>query len=449
MTSKKYLYWITFVAINGGFLFGLNIAGISGANAMIKSEFGLTDSALGTVAALLTIGALVGALFSGRFADLYGRKKVMVASAVLYTLSALVCAFTTNIFFLDAGRVLSGIAVGITSVIAPMYISEISPAKSRGTMVSLNQFAITIGILLAYVFDYFLIGLGNDSWRYMLGIPAVFGLIFLILLFMSFPESPRWLLAKGKKDNALLVLLKVGGETSVKEDLPAIEFSLNQEKDKERVSLTELFKGKTGRVVLIATVLAAAQQITGVNAVLIYAPDIFQAAGSMKEGAMFQSVILGLINFLMTIVALWLIDSQGRKTLLLWGAAGMAVSLGYLTYEFSKPSQNAFSVLIALLTYVSFFAASLAPVMWVVISEIYPSRIRGVAMSFSTAICWLCCFLTIQFAPVIRAELGTTWMFAVFTGFCVLTFLFVIKWIPETKGKSLEQIESEFISSGV
>jgi len=443
MKQNKYLYWITFVAINGGLMFGLNMAGISGANEMIRGEFNLSDSGLGFVAALLTIGCLLGALFTGSLADKYGRKKVMLATAVLYILSAIGCALAPNVLLLNLSRFISGLAVGATSVVAPMYISEISPSHKRGALVSFNQFAITIGILLAYVFDYFLIGLGEDSWRYMLAVPAVFGVIYLILLLTSFPESPRWLLAQGKKEESVDILAKIGGEEFIKEELPAMEASLSGEKQKEKVSISELFRGKTGKVVLIGTILAAFQQITGVNAVLIYAPDIFQAAGSLKESSMFQSMLVGLINFLMTIVALRLVDTKGRKTLLLWGASGMVVALAYLTYAFMQPVQNGLAVLIALLVYISFFAASFAPVMWVIISEIYPNRIKGLAMSFSTAFCWLCTFLTVQFAPVIHGLLGMEWFFAIFCFFSILAFIFVKFRIPETKGKSLEQLEKE------
>lgn len=443
MKNNKYLYWITFVAINGGLLFGLNMAGIAGANDMIKSEFSLTESGLGTVAALLTAGCLIGALFTGSFAEKYGRKKVMITSALLYIISALGCALSPSALLLTIFRVSSGLAVGATSVVAPMYISEIAPAKQRGALVSLNQFAITIGILLAYLFDYLLLGLGENSWRYMLSVPAVFGVLYLVYLLTSFTESPRWLLSKGRKDETIEALRKIGGEKLVEEDLPKMEQSLDAEKGKEKVSIGELFRGKTGKVVLIGSLIAAFQQLTGVNAVIMFAPDIFQAAGSMKEDSLFQSMIVGFINFLMTIVALKLVDTKGRKTLLLWGAVGMIVSLSYLTFAFSSATPNSIGILIALLAYISFFAASFAPVMWVIISEIYPNRIKSLAMSFSTAITWLCAFLTIQFAPIISNSLGVNYLFAIFGVFCIIAFVFVKIWIPETKGKSLEQIEKE------
>lgn len=441
--NNKFLYWTTFVAINGGLLFGLNMAGISGAVDMIKGQFSLTDSGLGTVAALLTFGCLVGALFTGSFTEKFGRKRVMITTAVLYIISALGCALAESATMLIVFRVLSGLAVGATSVVAPMYISEISPAKNRGRLVSFNQFAITIGIVLAYIFDYLLIGFGDNAWRYMLIVPAVFGVLYLIFLLTKFPESPRWLLAHGQQDEAIKVLNSIGGKQLVDKELPEMERMLLAEQKKEKMSIMELFKGKTGKIVLIGTLIAALQQITGINAVIMFAPDIFHAAGSAKSDSMMQAMIVGMVNFLMTIVALWLVDKKGRKTLLLWGAVGMIVSLAYLTLEFSRPVQNGAGVLIALLVYISFFAASFAPVMWVIISEIYPNRIKGVAMSFSTAVSWLCTFLTVYFAPIIHGAFGLQYLFGIFCLFSIVAFIFVRFWIPETKGKSLEQIEKE------
>lgn len=443
MQNNKYLYWITFVAINGGLLFGLNMAGISGAVEMIKGEFSLTDSGLGTVAALLTIGCLVGALFTGNFTEKYGRKNVMIFTSILYIISAFGCALAESATMLTLMRVLSGFAVGATSVVAPMYISEIAPAHNRGRLVSFNQFAITIGIVLAYIFDYFLMDLGDNSWRYMLAVPGVFGVVFFILLVVKFPESPRWLLAHGKKEAAVKVLANIGGQKLVDAELPEMEKALHAEQKKEKMLVGELFKGKTGKIVLIGTLIAALQQITGINAVIMFSPEIFKAAGSAQTDSVMQAMVVGLVNFLMTIVALWLVDKKGRKTLLLWGAAGMIASLAYLTFEFARPVQNGVGVLVALLVYISFFAASFAPVMWVIISEIYPNRIKGMAMSFSTAVSWLCTFLTVYFAPVIQGSLGLHYLFGIFGVFSIIAFVFVKIWIPETKGKSLELIERE------
>lgn len=446
--NTRFLIWVTFVAVMGGLLFGLNMAGISGAVDGIKSDFSLTDSGLGTVAALLTIGCLIGALFTGNFTEKYGRKNVMIVTAVLYIISALGCAFASSSLILIAFRLLSGLAVGATSVVAPMYISEIAPAKKRGRLVSFNQFAITIGIVVAYIFDYLLVNVGENSWRFMLAVPALFGVFYLIFLLIDFPESPRWLLAHGQKEEAEKVLIKLGGSQLVDEELPEMESALAAEQKKEKMSVSELFRGKTGKIVLIGTLIAAFQQVTGINAVIMFAPDIFQAAGAAKVDSLMLAMIVGTVNFLATILALWLVDKSGRKTLLLWGAVGMAASLAYLTVEFAKVQQNGTGVLIAMLVYIAFFAASFAPVMWVIISEIYPNRIKGVAMSFSTAVSWLCTFLTVYFAPVIHGTLGLQYLFGIFGFFSVVAWIFVKIWIPETKGKALETIHAELLGKG-
>lgn len=408
---NKKINWITFVAVIGGFIFGLNMAGISGAVNSIRDVFNLTDGGLGLVVSALTIGCLVGSLLTGGFADRYGRRKVFLAVAVLFVVSAVGCALAPNQAVLTLFRVLAGIAVGADSVIGPMYISEMAPAEKRGKLVSFQQFAIVIGILLAYGIDYLLLDL-HEAWRWMLAVPAVFGVVFFVLALFFLPESGRW-----KGASAL-------SEVSA------------------RPSFASLFRGKTGRVVLVGTLLAAFQQITGINAVVNYAPIIFEQTGAGGGTALLQSCLVGFVNFLATIVALWLVDSKGRKALLLWGAAGMILSLGYLTCSFAM-GWAGMGVLIALLVYIAFFAASFAPVMWVVTSEIFPDRIRAQALSFSTCVSWVCTFLTVQFSPWILNALGGTVLFGIFGGFSLLAFLFVWRYIPETRGKTLEQIEQE------
>lgn len=438
---NKYIYWITFVAVNGGLLFGLNMAGISGAVNTIQDFFSLTDNGIGMVVSSLTIGCLLGALYTGTLADKFGRKKVFITVALLFIISSLGCAFAQSSPVLIIFRVIAGFGVGAVSVVGPMYISEIAPAQKRGMLVSYNQFAITTGILLAYAIDYFLLDI-SGSWRYMLAVPAIFSVLFLLLLFISFPESPRWLIANGKSGEAADVLKNIGGETFARQEREAIEESIRQENNKEEASFGEIFKGKIGKVVLLGTLLAAFQQITGINAVVNYAPVIFEQTGVGGSTALLQSVLVGLINFLCTIVALRLVDTKGRKVLLLWGAAGMIVSLAYLTASFTF-SWGGIGVLAALLVYIAFFAASFAPVMWVVTSEMYPNRIRGHALSFSTGVSWACTFLTVQFSPWVLNNYGGAALFGFFGIFSVLAFFFVWFCIPETKGKSLEQIEKE------
>lgn len=441
MKSNRYIYWITFVAINGGLLFGLNMASVAGAVNSIQDVFSLTDGGLGAVVSVLTIGCLIGALFTGHFADRFGRKKVLIFASLLFMISALGSALSGSSMALAIYRIIGGVAVGAVSVAGPMYISEVSPPEKRGTLVSFNQFAIVIGILIAYVAGYLFVGI-EDGWRYMLGVPALFSLFFIFFLISSFPETPRWLVANNKQHEALAVLTKVGGADFANDALEKIEESLKVDRTRDKAKFSEIFKGKTGRVVLLGTFLAAFQQITGINAVVNYAPVIFELTGVGGETALLQSVLVGVVNFLATIVALYLVDSKGRKTLLLWGAVGMTISLGYITYAFAFSGSN-IGILIALLSYIAFFAASFAPVMWVVTSEIFPNRVRGMALSFSTAVSWMFTFLTVQFSPIILNQFGGAALFGFFGLFSLLAFVFVKIWIPETKGKSLEQIEQE------
>lgn len=281
----------------------------------------------------------------------------------------------------------------------------------------------------------------------MLGVPAIFSLFFFFFLMSAFPETPRWLVANNKLDEALAVLTKVGGVDFAKTALGNIEESLKVDKSSEKARFSDIFKGKTGRVVLLGTTLAAFQQITGINAVVNYAPIIFELTGVAGDTALLQSMLVGLVNFLATIVALYLVDTRGRKTLLLWGAVGMTIALGYITYAFAFSGSN-IGILIALLGYIAFFAASFAPVMWVVTSEMFPNRVRGMALSFSTAVSWMFTFMTVQFSPYILNQFGGAVLFGFFGVFSLLAFVFVKIWIPETKGKSLELIERELGIAG-
>lgn len=404
--------WIIFIAVIGGFIFGLNMAGISGAVNSIRDVFDLSDGGLGLVVSSLTVGCLIGSLLTGGFADRYGRRPVFIAVALLFAVASVGCALAPNQTILTIFRLLAGLAVGADSVIGPMYISEMAPAERRGRMVSLQQFAIVIGILLAYLIDYFLLDVA-DAWRWMLAVPALFGVLFFVLAYLFLPESVRW------RSN----------------DAP-------QCGDGRRMPFSSIFRGKVGKVVLLGTLLAAFQQITGINAVVNYAPIIFEQTGVGGDTALLQSCLVGLVNVLATIVALWLVDTKGRKVLLLWGAAGMILSLGYLVCSFSF-GWPGWGVLAALLVYIAFFAASFAPVMWVVTSEIFPDRVRAHALSFSTCVSWICTFLAVQFSPWILNAFGGATLFAIFGAFSLLAFLFVWRCIPETKGRSLEQIEQE------
>lgn len=439
MSNNKYLYWIIFAAANGGLLFGLNIAGISGAVSSIQSFFDLNDTALGIVVSSLIIGCLFGAFSTGYFIEKYGRKKVLIFTSILFAISSIGSVFAQSYILLIIFRLIGGIGVGVVSVAAPIYISEISPPGKRGMLVSFHQFAIVIGILLAYIFNYFFIGVSN-GWRYMLGFPFIFSVLFMILILTSLPESPRWLIAKGMKEKAFGILKKVHGYELAKHVAKDIEESLSSKIRK--TSFKYIFKGKVKKIVLIGAVLAIFQQMVGINAVINYAPMIFEKTGVEGNIALLQSVFIGVINFLATIIALFFIDTKGRKTLLIWGALGMALTLAYVSYGFAFDANN-IGILIAILIYIAFFAASFAPILAVITSEIFSNHFRGIAMSFTSSISWISTFIVVQFSPYILNHFGGSVLFGIFAIFSFLALIFVKLWIPETKGKSLEEIEIE------
>ena len=439
MSNYKHLYWIIFVATNGGLLFGLNIAGISGAVNSIQDFFSLNDTALGIVVSSLIIGCLLGASTTGYFIEKYGRKKVLIFTSILFAISPLGCIFAESSISLIIFRLIGGIGVGIVSVLGPTYISEISPPEKRGKLVSLHQFAIVTGILLAYIFNYFFIDIAN-GWRYILGVPFIFSILFMVLILAYLPESPRWLIAKNKDFQAFEILKKVHGSPLAKNEIKEIKNSLSSKVKK--LSFKDIFKGKIGKIVLLGAVLAIFQQIVGINAVINYAPIIFEKTGVGGNLALLQSVFIGIVNFLATIIAFYFIDSKGRKPLLIWGAIGMTITLAYISYGFAFNTNN-IGILIGILAYIAFFAGSFAPVLAVYTSEMFPNHVRGLAMSISLTANWVFTFIVVQFSPYILNHFGGATLFGIFAFCSFLALIFVKIWIPETKGKSLEEIEKE------
>lgn len=407
--SKVILY--SLVAAFGALVIGLNLGGISGAIDIIETEFSLTALAKGLVASALMIGCLIGALTGGSLSDRFGRRPLMMASAALLAVSAAGCSMLSNgAAALVAFRFIGGLGVGVLSAVIPAYITEIAPEKMRGTLVSLYQLFVVIGILAAYTANYFLAG-SAGGWRYMLGFPLAFAFVDIVLL-LFLPESPVWLEQRNRTKRS-------------------------------DAKLSELFHGKIAMVVFLGCMLAFFQQITGINVVINYAPGILGKVGIAGSDPMLQTVFVGAANLLFTVIALWLCDKFGRKTLLVSGCAGLVLSLGYLTYAFSIDAPSNIGILVAILAYIAFFALSLSPLMFVVTSEMYPSHIRGTAMALSTGISWVCAFLVVQFYPWMESTLGANVTFGIFCALCLLAGLFIHFFIPETKGKKLEDIQKE------
>ena len=439
MSINKHLYLIIFVAASGGLLLGLNIAGISGAVSSIQTYFNLADNVLGFVVSSLILGCIIGSASSGYFIERIGRKKVFVFASILFAFSSISCVFSQTVISLIISRLIGGIAMGIVSVLGPLYISEISPPERRGMFVTFHTLAIVTGILLAYIFNFLLIGVAN-GWRYMLMVPFFFSILVMIFMGLYLPESPRWLIAKNRKKEAFDILKKAHGHKLAIKEMGEIESSFSSKI--KNVSFSYILKGTVGKLVLLGVFLAIFQQLVGINAIINYAPIIFEKTGVNENIALFQSIFIGIVNFLATFLCLRFIDSKGRKTLLIWGSLGMTLTLAYISYGFLFNLNN-ISILIAILAYIAFFAGTIAPMLGVITSEMFSNHFRGLAVSFTSTINWIFTFIVIQFSPYFLNQFGGAILFGIFTLCSFLSLIFVKIWIPETKGKSLEEIERE------
>jgi MFS transporter, SP family, arabinose:H+ symporter len=441
--SLIFVTLVSIVAALGGLLFGFDTAVVSGAVGFMEQRFALTQVEVGWAVSSLIIGCIVGAAMSGMVSDRFGRKKVLIGAAALFIIgsigSALPATFTAYII----ARMIGGIGIGITSTVCPLYNAEIAPAKYRGRLVALNQLAIVTGIFLTYFINLWIAGAGdeawavNTAWRWMFGVGAVPGLLFLVLLFFV-PESPRWLIKQGRAAEALPILLKIHGEEPARQEVLDIKESFRQEAG----TLRQLMSPGL-RLALIAGVgLAILQQITGINAVMYYAPEIFKQTGAGTNASLIQTIMVGFINFLFTILALWLIDKVGRKALLLIGSASMTVCLIVIGTAFQSGHTSGPWVLVFILLYVASFAISLGPVVWVIISEIFPNRIRGIATAVAAMALWAADYVVSQSFPPLLNTAGPAITFWIFGAMSLFTFFFTMRLVPETKGKSLEEIES-------
>jgi MFS transporter, SP family, arabinose:H+ symporter len=442
VSQKNYVLLISAIAALGGLLFGFDTAVISGTTPFIRPYFGLDDIGLGWTVSSLLGGCIVGVISAGKPSDVFGRKITLMSAALLFALSAFGSALSNHLSVFIGFRVIGGFAVGIASMLSPMYISEISPAARRGRLVSFNQLAIVIGILLAFVSNALLVDSGQNNWRWMLAVMGLPALLFFIFLFFA-PESPRWLVQKGFSENALKILENVNGSELAKEELLTIEDSINE--DKETGTYREVFSGHMRPILIIGVFLAVFSQITGINSIMYYAPVIFQSIGTGASSAVTQTALIGGCNLIFTFLAIILIDKLGRKPLLIGGTIGMMISLTSIALAFYLKKYEGYLILFLILTYIASFAASLGPVTWVLISEIFPNKLRSKAMSVAIVSLWMANFMLILVFPVILNRLGGAVAFIIFDLMCLLLFLFIIFRIPETKGKSLEELEKILI----
>jgi sugar porter (SP) family MFS transporter len=438
---KPLVYLAAAISALGGMLFGYDIGVISGAILFIKKQFSLSSSMEEIVVSSVLLGSLVGAAAGGMLADRLGRRRLSIATAVVFCLGAAGAALAPDTAWLIIARVVAGVAIGVASFVSPLYISEIAPVAIRGKLVSINQVALTSGIVISYLIDYAFTP--SKDWRWMFALAVIPAAAFGIGLFFI-PDSPRWLAGRGHLDQAREVLKKIRSPEQLESEVKEIQSSVSQQKG----NWSELFNKLLRPAMVVGIGLAIAQQITGVNTVIYYAPTIFKFAGlSSASAAILASVGVGVINVVFTVVAMQLIDRVGRRPLLLISLAGMAFSLFVLGGAFLLPQFKSVLGWIAvgsLMTYVGFFAVGLGPVFWLILSEIYPLRIRGRAMSVGTAANWLSNLLvalTFLTLTKVIGKPGTFWLYAVIT---IGSWFFAFFLVPETKGKTLEQIEEHW-----
>lgn len=450
--GNAYVILICFTAGLGGFLFGFDTAVISGAINFLRNQFHLSAAMEGWLMSSALLGCVFGAAIAGYLSDKYGRKKILLLSAILFIVSAIGCAMAVTPAFLVIARIVGGIGVGFAAMVAPMFISELSPAKLRGRLVSLYQLAITLGILCSYLSNSFLLQYAGNTppgpdnfmhyylvaevWRGMLGsnmVPAL--LFFVFLLFV--PESPRWLVKMGKTGEAGRILERVNGKGSAESELFEIEKTISGETG----SFRQLLEPHMRIALLIGLALPFLSQLSGITTVMYYAPAIFEKAGLKAGSAMGSASVIGFFNMIFTLVAIWKIDKWGRKPLLIWGFIGLTIALFLIGWAFTRENVAGNVLLGSFTYYIAVFASTLGPGVWVVISEIYPTKIRGRAMSMATLSLFLGSTFVTQTYPILRDSIGVGNVFLLYGLVMLPTAYFVKRYVPETKGKSLEEIE--------
>jgi len=438
-TKKNQLLIFSTAAALGGLLFGFDTGVISGAIHFIKIEFNLNAYQEGFAVSNLMIACVIGALLAGPIADWTGRKKVLILCAVLFTVSAILSALPRSFTELVIARFIGGMGVGMASVVSPMYIAEISPAKIRGRLVALNQLAIVVGILLSYFSNWVLVDTGINNWRYMLVAEILPAITFLVGLFFI-PESPRWLTKEGLEKEALDVLNVVAGAANADHELQEVKKSLAE----KRTSLKELLHPSLRRVLVVGILFSLFAHITGIDTIIYYGPIIFLESGFKTDSALLASVMIGITNLIFTFVGMAMVDKAGRKFLLLVGLAGMGISMMLVGFCMQSDMISAKWTLLWIMTYIASFAMSIGVVIWVYLSEIYPTRVRGQALSVATMVLWLGNVILTQLFPVMMEKFGGG-TFYIFSFICLLAFIFTWTMVKETKGVSLEEIEEMWV----
>ena len=453
-----YLIKICVITAIGGFLFGFDTAVISGALNPLTEYFQLGDKPilLGWTVSSVLLGSILGAAISG-IADKVGRKNTLISAGIFFTLSALGSALAESLTIFIIARFIGGLGVGMAAMVVPLYISEVSPPKIRGRMVSMYQLFITLGILIAYFTnDYFrslsegfnlennITGLMSwiisDVWRIMLGSELIPAFIFLALLFLV-PRSPRYAMSKGNKDEALAILTKINGRDIAKEEIIEIETVINNEGG----TFSQLFKPGLRKATFIALFLSIISQFSGIDIILHYGPLILERAGLSFRESLYGQIVFGIVLVLFTILAMWKVDHMGRKKLLLLGNTGVFLSLLAVGYLFNLESGSNTALIVAISAFIASFSFSLGPIPWIIMSEIFPTKVRGRAMALATLVLFGANWLVAQLFPWLSYTIGENGTFWLLAGISLLTFPFIFKVLPETRGKSLEEIESLWV----
>jgi MFS transporter, SP family, arabinose:H+ symporter len=439
--SPMYVLFLAVVAAISGFLFGFDTAVINGVLLFLQREFALSTVQTEVAASALLLGCLLGAAGASLVGDRFGRRISLLIAAFLFAASTVVAALAHSVTVFALGRLAGGLAIGLSSVLTPVYIAEVAPARNRGRLVSMNQLAIVVGILVAYVVGWGLAGLGNTSWRWMLGVAALPAVgFFLGLLFI--PESPRWLISHGQREKGRRVLARIYGVLQADVEVKAVEEAASGEEG----SWSEVFSRAMRRPLTIALGLAILCQITGINTVLYYGSILISQhfSGQTTGTALMANVIIGCTNLICTLIALYCLDRWGRRTMLLTASAGMTVALALFVVAYRIPSISPLVVLACILGYTGFFAFAMGPIPWVVISEIFPTKIRGRAASIATSILWTgTLVVTLTFLSLIRT-LGVGGTFGIYAALSAVAFVFIWKMVPETRGKTLEKIQRDW-----
>lgn len=455
--NYRYIWIISLVAAMGGLLFGYDWVVIGGAKPFYEPFFNLTTPAMkGWATSSALIGCLMGAVFSGVFSDRYGRQRLMLLAGLMFTVSAIGAGLSNQFTTFVIYRIIGGVGIGLASILSPMYIAEVSPASVRGRFVSVNQLTIVIGVLVAQLVNWLISAShempdnatttqileswnGRIGWRWMFAACAVPAVLFFIFS-MLIPESPRWLVKSGSSDKAFKVLKKIGGENYAREELAQIETSLQNEIGS--VHFRELFDKGMLKILGLGMFLAFFQQWCGINSIFYYADDIFKAAGFDVKSVMLNIVITGAVMMIFTFVAIGTVDKYGRKLLLLIGSLGLAGSYALIGLSYFLHFTG-FSVLFLTVLAIAFYSFSLAPIVWVLLSEMFPNRIRGAAMSIAVFTLWIGSFSLSYTFPILNEGIGTAWTFWIYGIICFVGFFIIRKNLVETKGKSLEEIERE------